>query len=57
MDSKSDTTRSMERKANTIKRLVITLLKVFRICRGKKHKSAENEPANAQKTQTIALQI
>ena len=57
MDNKSDTTRSMERKANTIKRLVIALLKVFRICRGKKHKSAEIEPAPAQKTQTIALNI
>ena len=57
MDSKSDTTRSMERKANTIKRLVIALLKVFRICRGKKHKSAEIEPAPAQKKQTFEVII
>ena len=52
MDSKSDTTRSMERKANNIKRLVINLLKLFRFCGKKKHDSAQNSPEKAQIVQT-----
>ena len=52
MDYKSDTTRSMERKANTIKRLVINLLKLFRFCGKKKHESAQNSPEKAQNVQT-----
>ena len=52
MDSKSDTTRSMERKANNIKRLVINLLKLFRFCGKKKHESAQNSPSKAQIVQT-----
>ena len=39
METKTNTTRSMELKGNAMKRLVINILKVFRICRGKKHKS------------------
>ena len=53
MDSKSDTTRSMERKANNIKRLVINLLKLFRFCGKKKHKPAEKLPDKAQNLQTL----
>ena len=37
MDEKSSTTRSMEYKANVVKRFVITLLKLFRFCGKKKH--------------------
>ncbi len=54
MNSKSETTRSMEVRANTIKRFAITLMKLFRICRKKKHSSAENPP---EKTQIVQKNI
>ena len=47
MEKKNDTTRSMEMKGNTIKRLVINFLKLFRMCRGKKHKTASKNTTSA----------
>ena len=53
MNSKSETTRSMEIRANAVKRFVISLMKMFRICRGKKHKNAENPPEKTHIVQKI----
>ena len=47
MDTKNDTTRSMEIRANKLKRLAINLMKIFRICCQKKHPPAPGDVKKA----------
>ena len=47
MERSADTTRSMEIKANAVKRFTITVLKLFRICCSKKHKKPPDDTKSA----------
>ena len=42
MDERTPTTRSMERRANHVKRFVINIMKLFRLCGKKKHKKTDD---------------